>query len=634
MRILPNGRKVSERRIHVAIGAVLLAFAVLAGAYWQMQSAQADRFAALARTNSLRAVRIPAPRGLIHDRNGKLLVENGAVYLLLLDRSQLQQAQQSDPGALQKTLAFVSDITGTTVEDLQKRIAAQNHVPRVVSVAIAEELTVAQVAAVHASSTEVPALRVVAEPRRHYPFGAFAAHVLGYVGEVTPEDLARNASLERGQLIGKKGVELMYDHLLRGRDGIRYVRVDAHGREIAEEPSGRRDAVPGQDIYLNLDFQLQRQAEEYFVTNEFVGVAVALDPTDGGVLVMASSPAFDPNVFSRRFTPDAYKVILSNPFKIEVNRAVAGLYSPGSVFKIVMAVAGLESGVITPATTFHDRGSEVFFGRRFRGWRREGLGIVDVEDALKVSSDIFFYHVGARLGIDGIAEWSQQFGLGSITGIDLENEKAGLVPSEEWAKRVQNRKWYQSETISVAIGQGPLLATPLQMANVMAAIATGGTVYQPRILQEVRSRKADGTVDRRRLPPRVIHRVPINPVALAAVREGLLKVVNEPGGTGANARLPNVIVAGKTGTAQVVAQQGWVRSETLPFKYRDNAWFGSYAPAAKPTIASAIIIQHGGHGGAEAAPLAKVLYETHFGQPGTGIGDRSGAAVAPRTAAQ
>lgn len=610
MRILPNRQNLSKSRIQFVLAAIVVAFAVLAGAYWQIQSAQSDRFAALARTNALRVVRIPAPPGLIYDRSGKLLVENRAAYVLLLDRSQIQQQVRADPAALQKTVAFVSQITGTTVEDLQTRITAQQEIPRAVPIAIADELTVPQVASIRARTDAFPALRIEAEPRRHYLFGTFAAHVLGYVGEVTKQDLARNPALERGQLIGKKGIELMYDHLLRGRDGVRYVVVDAHGREIGEER--RRDPVPGQDLYLNLDFQLQRQAEEYFVSNELVGAAVAVDPNNGAVLAMVSSPAFDPNVFSRRFTPDAYKVIVSNPFKIEVNRAIAGLYSPGSVFKVVMAVAGLESGVITPETTFHDRGSEVFFGRRFRGWRRQGLGIVDVEDALKVSSDIFFYHVGALLGIDRIAAWSKQFGLGSITGIDLENEKPGLVPSEEWAKTVQDRKWYPSETISVAIGQGPLLTTPLQMANVMAAIATGGTIYRPTVLMEVRSRKPDGTVERRRVPPRVIHRVAMDSATLDAVRDGLVKVVNEPGGTGGNARLPNVAVAGKTGTAQVVAQHGWVRSETLPFKYRDNAWFGSYAPARNPAIASAIIIEHGGHGGAEAAPLAKILYETRF----------------------
>ncbi len=331
----------------------------------------------------------------------------------------------------------------------------------------------------------------------------------------------------------------------------------------------------------------------------------------GEVRAMVSSPSYNPNVYSTRFTPDMWKKILSNPFRIEVNRAIQGMYSPGSVFKTVMGMAGFSKGVITPSTTFYCSGSKVFFGSRFRCWKREGHGAVDFERAIKVSCDIYFYEVGALLGIENIHEFATKLTWGSSTKIDLPGEKIGLVPSEEWAEE-QGRKWYPSETISVAIGQGPLLMTILQTTNMMAAVANGGRVMRPHVLKAVDLVQPDGGAERKRVVPAALSEVELQPDALKSVRAGLWKVVNEAGGTGSNARIEGLDVSGKTGTVQVIQQATWIRTESLPFKYRDHAIFASFAPRDDPRLAVVVFVEHGGHGGSDAAPLAKQIYQAYF----------------------
>ncbi len=406
-------------------------------------------------------------------------------------------------------------------------------------------------------------------------------------------------------------MELVYDKFLRGIDGARFEVVDTHGRTLSEYPAARRDPIPGRNVKLTIDFDLQRRAEQYFTDNQLVGAAVALDPRNGDVLAMVSSPAYNPNVYSRRFAPDVWKTILSNPFKLEVNRAIKGGYSPGSVFKIVMGMAGMEYGVITPSTSFHCGGSQAFFGRRFRCWKPEGHGAVNWSRAIKVSCDIYFYNVGARLGVDKIAEYAHKLTFGELTKIDLEGETRGLVPSEKWAREVQKRKWYPSETISVAIGQGPLVVTPLQTANMMAAIASGGKVMRPHVLKEVIELRDEKMVSRQVVEPLTLTEVHLTKDALASMRQGLWSVVNEAGGTGGNARIEGLDVCGKTGTVQVVAQSGW--KQKLPFKYMDHAWFASFAPRDDPQMVVVVFVEHGGHGGSDAAPLAKDLYAAKFG---------------------
>lgn len=610
MRAYREDQKSMTFRINILTWGVVLAFFFLAGAFWYVQGLQAERYRNLSEANALREIPVPAKRGLILDRNGKILVDNVPAYQLMLMRSNLRTIMKSDPTHEDRMLQFVADTVGISVAELRGRMERRKDIPFNTPMPIAEELTDDQLAAFEVNRLNFPALYVEPVQRRNYRYGVFASHALGYLSEANDEEMKLDPTLKLGALIGKKGIELTYDKYLRGVDGARYMVVDAQGRMLHELPDTAREPIPGRNVRTTLDFDLQRRAEEYYHKNEMVGSAVALDPRTGEILAMVSSPAYDPNVYSRRFTPDVWKTIISNPFRLELNRSIQGLYSPGSVWKVLMGMAGLAYNAVTPSTTYYCSGSAVFHGRRFRCWKAEGHGAVNLERAIKVSCDIYFYNVGSSLGVDRIAEYARKLSFGEITKVDLQDEKPGLVPSEQWAREKQNRKWYPSETISVAIGQGPLLVTVMQVANMMAAIGTGGTIYRPHLLKGVENRDPNARSRELMVKPEVLDQAELDPVAAKAVRQGLWAVVNELGGTGGNARVAGIDVAGKTGTVQVIAQSGW--KQRLPFKYTDHAWFASFAPRDNPELVVVAFVEHGGGGSTHAAPLAQEMFETYF----------------------
>ena len=616
MRVYRDDQKFLTFRINALLWTIVVVFVFLAGSFWFVQGLQAEKYRNLSEANALREVVTPAKRGLILDRNGKILADNQPAYALTVDRLILKATAKADPTHRAKLVGFLAAVLGTTADDIDGRFEKAKLIPMAHPIDIGEDLSLPQVAQIQAQAVDFPELTINPVQRRNYPNSTTAAHVIGFIGEATEKDLAARHDLRPGDLVGKRGVERIYDPYLRGRDGAQFWEYDSHGRRLAEYRPARKEAVAGDNVYLTLDAELQRRAEQYFIENEYVGAAVAMDPRNGEILAMVSSPEFNPNVYSKRFTPDVWRTIVSNPFKIELNRAIQGTYSPGSVFKIPMAVAALSEGVITPNTIFECDGTAVFFGRRFRCERRSGHGRIDVANALKVSCDIFFYNTGARLGVDRISEYAHELGFGELSKIDLDGEKSGLVPSTKWATEKQHRKWYPSETISVAIGQGPLAVTPLQVASMMSAIANGGTIWQPHVVRRIEHVGSDGSVDYRRsfeVRPQIVRQFPLSKEALDVVRLGLWKVVNEQGGTGSSARLPGVDVVGKTGTVQVIAQNGWFSTANLPFSERDHAWFASYAPSESPQMVVVAFVEHAGtHGGTGAAPLAKVLYEARF----------------------
>src|SRR5438067_1908102 len=616
MRVYRDDQKFLTFRINALLWTIVAVFVFLAGSFWFVQGVQAEKYRGLSEANALREIVTPAKRGLILDRTGqKIIADNQAAYSLTLDRVVLRPIVKAEPAHRPKLIAFLAQILGTTAQDIEARFEKSKLVPLARPFVIADDLSMPQVAMIQAQAVTFPELNVEPVQRRNYPYGPFAAHVLGFIGETSEKDLGTRKDLKQGDLIGKRGVELMYDQYLRGKDGAQYWEYDSHGRRLAEYRPARKSPQAGDDLYLTIDFDLQRRAEQYFAENEFVGSAVALDPRNGEILAMVSSPAFNPNVYSKRFTPDVWKTIVSNPFKIELNRAIQGLYSPGSVFKTVMAAAGLAEGVIDPGTTFNCSGSGVFFGRRFRCVRRTGHGVVNVERAVTASCDILVDNTAARRGGDYIAAPAKALGFGSITQIDLDGEKAGIVPSTQWAAQKQHRKWYSSETISVGIGQGPLIVTPLQVAVMMAAISNGGTIYRPHVVRMVEHANPDGTTQRLRVATQALRHEKLSPAVIDHVHNGLWKVVNEEGGTGGNARINGLDIAGKTGTVQVIAQSGWFTTAGLPFMSRDHAWFASYAPSGNPQMVVVVFVEHAGaHGGTDAAPLAKLLYQSAFSQ--------------------
>jgi penicillin-binding protein 2 len=613
MRVYRDDQKFLTFRINALLWAIVIVFVFLAGSFWVVQGVQAEKYRNLSEANALREIVTPAKRGLILDRSGqKILADNQPAYSLTLDRVIMRPIVKNDPAHRAKVVSFLAGVLTIQPQEIEARLTKGKAIPITHPIPIAEDLSMPQVASIQAQAMAFPELNVEPVQRRNYPYATMAAHIMGFIGEASEKDLAAHKDLKSGDLLGKRGVEMMYDEYLRGQDGSQYWEYDSHGRRLDEYRPARKEPVAGDNVYLTIDFDLQRRAEQYFIENEFVGSAVALDPRNGEVLAMVSSPAFNPNVYSRRFTPDVWRTIASNPFKVELNRAIQGLYSPGSVFKAVMAMAGLSEGAIETGTSFFCSGSGVFFGRRFRCYNKNGHGDVTVANALKVSCDIFFFNVGARLGVDKIAEYAHKLSFGELSKIDLDGEKPGLVPSTQWANVKQHRKWYPSETISVAIGQGPLIVTPLQVANMMAAISNGGTVYRPHVVKMIEKVNPDGRVERLQVASEVLHKVTLAPKALETVKLGLWKVVNEEGGTGGNARIEGLDISGKTGTVQVIAQHGWVKTEGLPYKYKDHAWFASYATKDNPQMVVVVFVEHGGHGGVDAAPLAKLLYESRF----------------------
>ncbi len=616
MRVYRDDQKFLQFRINTVLWGIVAAFVFLAGSFWFVQGVQAEKYRGLSEANALREIVIPPKRGLIMDRHGKILADNQPAYKLEVDRVVMKPLLKADKQRREKVAGFLAQVLQRPPAEVLARWEKEaKETSFQQPFTIADDVSMSQLAAVHAASIVFPELNVVPVQRRNYPYGPMAAHVLGFIGEVNDKDIRQNRELVQGELIGKRGVELMYDPYLRGRGGAEYWEYDADGRRLSEYMPAKKQPVPGDNIYLSVDFELQRRAEQYFVENEMVGSAVVLDPRNGEVLAMVSSPAYNPNVYSKRFTGDVYKTITSNPFKIELNRALQGLYSPGSVFKIVMAMAGLSEGVVDPSTSFNCSGSGAFSGRRFRCWKKEGHGEVNVARALKVSCDIYFYNTGGRLGVDRINQYARKLTFGQISHIDLDGERAGIVPSTKWRADHPVRgdaKWYPSETISVAIGQGPLIVTPLQVANMTAAVANGGKVFQPHVVRYIDRVQRDGSYKRFSVPSRVLSKVALSEPALKAVRQGLWAVVNEQGGTGGNARVEGLDVSGKTGSVQVIAYAGWIKATSLPFKFRDHAWFAAFAPRDNPQMVVVVFVEHGGAGGADAAPLAKLLFESGF----------------------
>ncbi|MDX1382144.1 MAG: penicillin-binding protein 2 [Thermoanaerobaculia bacterium] len=578
-------RRLVVRTWQLAAVAGFLFGVVLIG-YWWAQVVRGSYYRELAENNRLREEPIQGPRGLILDRRGRPLVENVPSYHLLIDRS-----RTADLGA---SVHFLAGILGQSPEEVEARLASYSGVPSFRPVLMGEDLTLEQVAAVEAQNLEHPELEIQVLQRRFYRHGNQIAHVMGYLGEASEDDLARRSGLRRGDLLGVKGVERTYDSLVRGVDGERVVVVDHRGKLIREQ--GRVAARPGRDLQLTLDLDLQQEAERFFEGK--VGSAVAMDPRTGEILAMVSSPSYNPNAFARRLDSSEWRAIVDDEHKPLQNRAIQNAYPPGSVFKIVTAVAALEEGIVSPDDTVFCGGAARIYNHRFRCWKRGGHGSVNLRQALQHSCDVFFYHLGPKLKIDRIAEWARRMGLGRATGIDLAGEKSGLVPDLQWSLRVRKTIWYPGETVSVSIGQGPLLVTPLQVAVLLAAVANGGEIVTPHLVKDL-------------APPAEARHLHLGEATLTEVRRALQAVV-DGGGTGKAARVEGLTVAGKTGTAQVIHQETHIDSADLPYRFRDHAWFASFAPVEEAELVVVVFVEHGGHGSSAAAPLAKLLYERHF----------------------
>lgn len=585
---------------------VLLAAALLGRAFY-LQITQHDYYIQRAENNRISLVPVAPNRGLILDRKGRILAENYSAYTLELARAQ--------PHDLEATLTEVGKLIEITPGELRRfrRLLAESH--EFETVPLKSKLSDEEVAILAANRYRLPGAEVKARLFRNYQAGPGMAHVVGFIGRINDRDLKslRESGREqnyRGTVhIGKTGLEQSYETLLHGRTGFDQMETDASGRAV--RALSRIPPVPGKDLRLYLDEGLQAVAEHAF--GDYMGGLVALDPNTGGVLALVSKPGFDPNLFIDGIDPETWKALNESPERPMVNRVLRGIYPPGSTIKPFMGLAGLELGVRKPEDTIVDPGyfSLPNSSHQFRDWKRGGHGIVDLRRAITQSCDTYFYKLAVDMGIDRMHDYLQKFSFGEKTGIDLDGESAGLLPSRDWKQRRWKKIWYPGETVIAGIGQGYHLTTPLQLATATAMLANGGKRIEPRLVQAVR----DPLTHVWQPQPVVVHeQLAIKPEDLAVVRQGMMGAMR-PGGTAAAAAAgATYTIAGKTGTAQVVGIKQGARYDagSLSRKNRDHALFIAYAPAENPTIVVAVMVENGGHGGSTAAPIARAVFDYYL----------------------
>lgn len=588
-----------RRRSRIASLVVLALLIGLAARLFSLQVGDGQSWQSRSDVNRIRWERIAATRGRILDIHGEPLADNRPSFDIVL--------VPEDTKNLDKTMARMETLVGHQMRDPDDiRIAARKR-PPFEGIVIERDIDWASIVALETHEHELPGVRLDVGPMRTYPEGGLASHLLGYVGEVSAKDLRNRDQYRPGDRSGKTGAEQTWESSLRGSSGAQQIEVDARGRRlrVLSEAGGQQ----GESLYLTIDKRLQAFAEQLLDKQE--GSIIAIRPKTGEVLAMASAPGYDPNKFARGIGNTDWRALLENELRPLNNRALQGQYPPGSTFKIVTAAAALEENVIAPETKIFCGGSHQLGNRTYRCWKRGGHGEMDLHDALAESCDVYFYQVGQKLGVDRIAIYAKRFGLGEATGIDLANEKSGLVPTRDWKKERYGESWYAGETLSVAIGQGFLLATPLQIANLAATIANDGLRMKPQLIERIQSSDGETLYA---MEPETRGRVGLQPRTLQQIREALRSVVHARKGTGKAARLETIDVAGKTGTAQVFKMgKEQIKTDTLARHLRDHAWFIAFAPVDNPEIAIAVLIEHaGGGGGSRAAPLAHDLADFYF----------------------
>ncbi len=635
-RLRPGVDSAVEERLPFIGFVIVMIFVAFAVRLFQLQIIESDHLRLRSQLNSVRTVRLEAARGDVLDRDGRILATTRPAFGVQVIPHDLRDSEV--------VLAALGMLLDEDPEKLQQQVGSPRGRQRFAAQRLAGDLKYDRMARVESHLYALPGIVTDVRPRRYYVGGDLAAHLLGYIGEIGREQLGRREfqGHRAGEVIGQSGVEALFESHLRGRAGGRNQVVDVAGRVV--DVLDEVEPQPGGTLTLTLDRDLQQVAEEAFLPAVLggpakVGALVALDPRNGDVLALVSKPAYDPNDFAGGIDAETWSRLTSDKRVPLQNRALAGQYPPGSTYKIIVAAAGLEEGVIDPEKRIFCPGTFTLGRRTYRCWKRGGHGAVNLHRALVESCDVYFYGVGLELGIERLARYARGFNLGRRTGIRISQEMPGLVPTPAWKLRRHREGWMKGETVSAAIGQGFNLVTPLQMAVAYAAVANGGKLVRPRVL--LRRTTRGGSVTQG-------HEVdfqgtlPVAPVHLARIRAGLEAAVGDPHGTGGRARIGGIRVAGKTGTSQVVGLQQTVgiAEEDVPFRFRDHAWFVAFAPVDAPQIVVAVLVEHGGHGGSAAAPIAQRVMSRYFekrresealrlagmpgGRAGTSGGDRAG----------
>jgi len=588
-----NDNRLPQARLAVASYIIVGMIGVLLVGFWKLQVIDSDRYSSLAERNRVRSIPVIAPRGRMLDRDGRVLVDNRPSFSVLLLRD--------DPALVEKYLPVVADGIGIPLEDLKDQISNTKNLPKFQPIIIKPEASNADIAYIDSHRSDIPVLEMIPVSRRRYRPGGFLAHAEGYVGEVSEQQIeASNGKLRPGDFAGKFGLERQYNDLLQGTDGQRRVIVNSVGKEVDHLTT--QEAIPGKQIQLTIDYDLQQIAEQSLGARP--GAVVALDPRSGEVLAMASHPSMDPNDFAVRISAENWNNLNDSPEHPLMNRAIQAQLAPGSVFKIVTATAMLEDKVPPESFTTFCPGYATFYGRQFKCYiysAKSGPrahGVLSLHDAILKSCDVFFYNVGMRLGIDRLSYYGSKFGIGHKTGIDLPSEEPGLMPSAEWVDRVFHRKWYAGETISVGIGQGAITTTPLQLARMIGGIAMGGVFKQPHLLKDA--------------PNVGEERFSISEPTVEKITDAMYGVINESGGTGGQLRLAGIEFSGKSGTAQVIGYDTRARVGKTK-QLEDNAWFVCYAPRRNPEIVVSVLVQESGkHGGEVAGPVVRDVIKAYY----------------------
>ncbi|MBW1835462.1 MAG: penicillin-binding protein 2 [Deltaproteobacteria bacterium] len=590
-----------KQRLNGAIFCVLAAFAVLTVRLFYLQVIEGEEFRRLSENNCIRLYSLDPPRGLIFDSDNELLVDNRPSFDLSII---LKDAKPVD-----QTIKKLAEYINVSVEEIKERIPKKRGLLSYKPIQLRQDIGRNTLAAIEVHKFDLPGIIVNVRPLRHYIHRGTAAHVLGYLGEINASELRSGSYSEcrQGDYIGKFGIEKTYEKFLRGKRGGRQVEVNASGQIVRVLKTV--DATPGHNILLTIDLDLQKKAEDMLKGK--AGAVVAMEPSTGKILILASSPSFNQNAFVNGLTQKEWNALISNPMKPMINKALQAEYPPASTYKIITALAGLEEGVIDEETTMYCPGHYKYGNRIYRCWKKGGHGTVNVVGALAESCDVFFYQVGQKLGVDRLAWYANACGLGSVTGIRLENEEAGLIPTAEWKRKRFGVPWQGGETLSIAIGQGYNLATPLQMAVLTSAIATDGMIMEPLILESIETVEGENI---KKWKVRMVGRLPVSEKTLEIVKRGLWEVVNTREGTASLVHLKKIGISGKTGTAQVVSRRedDVENDNDIPDALKPHAWFVAYAPSDNPEIALAVFVEHGEHGSSTCGPIARELIKAYL----------------------
>ena len=590
-----------KKRTDIATLVIIFFIAVIIARLWFLQIQSGAKYREKADNNRVRMLDIVSPRGNILDTEGRTIITNRPSFNIVWVKE-----DSPEPDEIIKKLSL---ILNEEIAVLLKKVRQAADNPRHIPILLAEDIDWKTLVYIENNHYDLPGIRIEVLPRRNYLYEDLASHMIGYTGEINQQELNERdlENYQSGDQIGKRGFEKLYEEELRGEKGILYMEVDAHGFEQRQLKG--REPLPGNDLQLTVDLDLQLEAEKAMAGK--AGAVIAMDVNSGRILAFASAPPVHLEDFVGGISKENWQGLLDDIKRPLVHKTIQGQYPPGSTYKIVTALAGLAKGVINPNTVFYCSGSMVFGNRRYGCWKAGGHGPTNLHRALAESCDVYFYKVGLMVGVDVLAEYANSMGLGHKTNINFEYEKSGLIPTANWKKLAKGEPWQEGETLSIAIGQGFNLVTPLQVCQMTSALANGGILYKPFLVEKIID--PGGQVIKEFVPAVDVELVGWDKF-LALIREGLVAAVNDRHGTGNAARLKNITVAGKTGTAQVVTMEKFKETdeEDVAYKHRDHAWFTSFAPAEDPEIAVTVLVEHGGHGGSAAAPVAKKVLEKYF----------------------